>query len=60
MDTYSEPNNAEELARLIIKSKQSSFDKEEMAQYIKENFSLEQMVDKNLNVYHTLNNKRKL
>ena len=49
-----EPNNAEALARLIIKSKQSSFDKKEMAEYIKENFSLKQMVDKNVLLYKEL------
>lgn len=52
-----EPNNVEALASLIIKSKKSSFNKGEMAKYIKKNFSLEQMVEKNLNVYTMLSKK---
>lgn len=54
-----EPNDAEGLTRLIMKVQQSSFDKAEMAEYIRENFSLEQMVDKNMGVYSDLvNNER--
>ena len=49
-----EPNNAEALASLILKSKENSFDKEEMAKYIKKNFSLEQMVNKTISVYMEL------
>lgn len=49
-----EPNDVEKLARLIIKSKQSFFDKEEMANYVRKNFSLEQMVDKNVLLYKEL------
>lgn len=49
-----EPNNAEELVKLILQTKENSFNKEEMARYIKKNFSLEQMVEKNMNVYKGL------
>jgi len=49
-----EPNDAEELSRLIIKSSKESFDKEQMARYVKNNFSLEQMVDKTVSVYKSL------
>lgn len=46
-----EPNNANALANLIIKVQKSSFDKDDMAKHIKENFSLKQMVEKTLKVY---------
>ena len=49
-----EPNDAQALSNLILKVQQSSFDKEDMARYIKDNFSLTQMVEKNLNVYKSL------
>jgi len=49
-----DPNNDGMLAKLILKTKESTFNKEEMAKYIKKNFSLQQMVEKNLNVYNRL------
>lgn len=49
-----EPDNAEELARLILRSKEKQYDKEKMSEYIKKNFSLEQMVEKTLSVYKSL------
>lgn len=49
-----EPNDAEVLSKLILKVQQSHFDQEEMAEYIKKNFSLGQMVEKNLHVYNDL------
>jgi len=48
------PNNVEELANLILKTKKTTFYKEAMARNIKKNFSLEQMVEKNLSVYKEL------
>ena len=49
-----EPNDAEALAKYIIKSSKESFDKEEMANHVEKNFSLEQMVDKTVYVYESL------
>lgn len=55
-----EPNDAKALSDLILKVQQSRFDKEGMAEYIKKNFSLEQMVNKNLNVYHDLSQNKRI
>jgi len=55
-----EPNDAEALARFILKIDKNTFNKEEMAQYIKNNFSLEQMVNKNMNVYNDLVNHERI
>lgn len=55
-----EPNDADALANLILKIDKNNFDKEEMAHYIKENFSLEQMVGKNMNVYNDLVNHERI
>lgn len=52
-----EPNDAEALARLILKVQHSSFDREEMASHIQKNFSLEQMVDKTVSVYGKLHER---
>jgi len=46
-----EPNNAEMLGSLILKVKENTFDADEMEKYIKKNFSLQQMVNKTLQVY---------
>jgi len=52
-----EPNDAEALARLILKVQHSSFDREEMASHIQKNFSLAQMVDKTVSVYGKLHER---
>ena len=49
-----QPNDAEMLSKLIIKSSKSTFDQEEMASHVKNNFSLKQMVDKTVSVYNSV------
>jgi len=51
------PNDFETLSNLIFRIKNSLFDEKKMKEYIKNNFSLEQMVLKNMHVYNTLSRK---
>lgn len=48
------PQNAEELKDIILKALETKFDKTFISQFAKENFSLEQMVVKNIEVYEKI------
>ena len=48
------PNDFEMLAALVQQVKTTTFNKDKMRDYVMQNFSLEQMVSKNLIVYHSL------
>jgi len=49
-----EPNDCEILATLVQQVKTTTFDKSKMKDYVIQNFSLEQMVSKNITVYQSL------
>jgi len=51
-----DPDNYQQLASMIVKVKNSNFNKNEMKEQIIEDYSLDNMVDSTLNVYEDLKN----